>query len=68
MKIHDEASGSTFTLPNFSQQSITWAVISKSGRKLAFYVDGDRSPGNMYLYDFEERSITLAHGESEFGD
>lgn len=58
MKIHDEASGSSFTLRDFAQQSITWAVISKSGRKLAFYVDGDRSPGNIYLYDFEERSIT----------
>lgn len=57
MKIHDEANGSTFTLPDFAQQSITWAAISKSGRKLAFYVDGDRSPGNIYLYDFEERSI-----------
>ena len=58
MKIHDEASGSTFTLPGFAQASITWAILSKSGRKVACYVDGDRSPGNIYLYDFDERSIT----------
>lgn len=58
MNIHDEASGSVFTLPGFSQQSITSAVISKSGRRLAFYVEGDRSPGNIYLYDFEQRSVT----------
>lgn len=58
LRIHDEASGSIFTLPDVFQQSITWAVISRSGRKLAFYVDGDRSPGNIYLYDFEERSVT----------
>jgi dipeptidyl aminopeptidase/acylaminoacyl peptidase len=58
MNIHDEASGSVFTLPGFSQQSITWAVTSKSGRRLAFYVEGDRSPGNIYLYDFDERSVT----------
>jgi dipeptidyl aminopeptidase/acylaminoacyl peptidase len=58
MRIHDEASGSTFTLPHFSQQSITWAVFAPSGGQLAFYVDGDRSPGNIYLYDFEERSVT----------
>jgi dipeptidyl aminopeptidase/acylaminoacyl peptidase len=57
MRIHDEASGSTFTLPDFFQQSITWAVISNSGRRLAFYVDGDRSPGNIYLYDFAERAV-----------
>ena len=58
MKIHDEASGASFTLADFSQQSITWAVISKSGRRMAFYVEGDRSPGNIYLYDFEGRSVT----------
>ncbi len=58
MKIRDEASASVFTLPGFSEQSITSAVFSPSGRRLAFHVDGDRAPGNMYLYDFEERSIT----------
>lgn len=57
MTIHT-SNGSSFTLPNFSQQSITWAVMSKSGRRMAFYVDGDRSPGNIYHYDFEERSVT----------
>jgi dipeptidyl aminopeptidase/acylaminoacyl peptidase len=58
MNIYDEANGPGFTLPNFSQQSISWAVMSKSGRRVAFYVDGDRSPGNIYLYDFEERLVT----------
>lgn len=58
LEIHDEASGSVFTLPVFSQQSITSAVISRSGQRLGFYVEGDRSPGNIYLYDFEQRSLT----------
>jgi len=58
LKIHDEASGAVFTLPGFTGQSITSAVISKTGRLLAFYVEGDRSPGNLYLYDFEKRSVT----------
>ena len=58
MRIHDEASGSVFTLPGFSEQSITSAVISSSGRRLAFYAEGDRSPSNIYLYDFEQSSIT----------
>lgn len=58
LKIRDEASGAVFTLPSFTEQSITSAVISKSGRLLAFYVEGDRSPGNLYLYDFEQRSVT----------
>jgi dipeptidyl aminopeptidase/acylaminoacyl peptidase len=58
LKIHDEASGAVFTLPGFTEQSITAAVISKSGRRLAFHVEGDRSPGNLYLYDLEQRSVT----------
>jgi dipeptidyl aminopeptidase/acylaminoacyl peptidase len=58
MNVHDETTGSVFTLPGFSQQSITSAVMSRSGRRLAFYVNGDRSPGNIYLYDFERESVS----------
>jgi dipeptidyl aminopeptidase/acylaminoacyl peptidase len=58
MKIQDEETGDVFTLPGFSQTSITSALLSKSGRRLAFYVDGDRSPSNLYVYDFETKSIT----------
>jgi dipeptidyl aminopeptidase/acylaminoacyl peptidase len=58
MKIHDLETGVTSTLPGFSQHSITSAVISKSGRRLAFYAHGDRSPGNIYVYDFETEQIT----------
>ena len=53
MNIHDEATGSVFTLPGFSEQSITSALVSQSGRYLAFYADGDRSPTNLYVHDFE---------------
>ncbi|HJP94154.1 MAG TPA: prolyl oligopeptidase family serine peptidase [Pyrinomonadaceae bacterium] len=58
MDIHDEETGSIFRLPGFSQQSITSATISPSGRRLAFYVNGDRSPGNIYVYDFETALTT----------
>lgn len=57
MKIHDEVTGAVFTLPGLSEQSITSAVIAKSERLMAFYVDGDRSPGNIYVYDFEQQSV-----------
>ncbi|HET9714420.1 MAG TPA: S9 family peptidase [Pyrinomonadaceae bacterium] len=53
MSIHDEKTGSSFTLPGFSEQSITSAVVSRSGRRLAFYAEGDCSPSNLYVYDFE---------------
>lgn len=57
LRIHDEASGSVLAFPEFAQQSITSARFSKSGRRLAFYVEGDRSPGDIYLHDFEQRSV-----------
>lgn len=58
MKIHDEETGSVFTLPGFSDQNITCAVVSPSGRRLAFYADSDRSPANLYVHDFERGSTT----------
>ena len=58
MSIHDEKTGAVFTLPGFSQQSINSALFSGSGRRLAFYVNSDRSPGNIYLYDFETKLTT----------
>jgi dipeptidyl aminopeptidase/acylaminoacyl peptidase len=56
MIIHDKAGGTT--LPAYSQQSITSALFSRSGRYLAFYVEGDRSPGEIHVYDFEQHSVT----------
>jgi len=58
MIIHDEASGSVARLPGYSQQSITSAIFSRSGRYLAFYAEGDRSPGDIHVYDFEQQSVT----------
>jgi len=53
MSIHDEKTGSVFTLPGFAEKNITSAVVSRSGRRLAFYAEGDRSPSNLYVHDFE---------------
>lgn len=57
MIIHDEASGSVARLPGYAQQSITSALFSQSGRHLAFYAEGDRSPADIHVYDFEQRSV-----------
>jgi dipeptidyl aminopeptidase/acylaminoacyl peptidase len=53
MSIHDEKTGAVFTLPGLAEQNVTSAVVSRSGRRLAFYADGDRSPSNLYVHDFE---------------
>jgi dipeptidyl aminopeptidase/acylaminoacyl peptidase len=56
MHVHDEETGQVSILPGFSQQSITSTLFSRSGRRLAFYVNGDRSPGDLYVHDFQTNS------------
>lgn len=72
MRIHDEVTGEARVLPSLSSDSITSALFSRSGRKLAFYVNGDRSPGNIYVHDFEtgltakvteSLSVEIDHGD-----
>jgi dipeptidyl aminopeptidase/acylaminoacyl peptidase len=52
LRIHDEVTGDVFTVPGFSEDSINSAILSPSGKRLAFYVNGDRAPANIYVYDF----------------
>jgi len=62
MKIHDMETGEVSILPGFSCQSITSALVSRSGRHLAFYANGDKSPANLWVYDFETKTSTqLTH-------
>ncbi|HEX7330626.1 MAG TPA: S9 family peptidase [Pyrinomonadaceae bacterium] len=58
MNIHDMETGAVVTLPDFIRLSITSGLISRSGRYLAFYAHGDRSPANLYVYDFETELVT----------
>ena len=58
MNIHDEETGSVSTLPGFSDHNIISAVVSRSGQRLAFYAEGDRSPANLYVHDFESGVTT----------
>jgi dipeptidyl aminopeptidase/acylaminoacyl peptidase len=58
MRIHDELSGDESTVPGFSHDSITSAILSPSGGRLAFCVNGDRAPGNIYVHDFETELTT----------
>src|SRR6185369_1165177 len=57
MSIHDLVTNSVYTPAGFSEQSITSALVSKSGRRLAFHASGDRFPGDLYVYDFETQSV-----------
>jgi dipeptidyl aminopeptidase/acylaminoacyl peptidase len=48
-------------LPRMAGGEMRQATFSPSGRLLAFYVNGDRSPNNLYVHDFqthETRQLT----------
>lgn len=52
-------------LPKIPQGEIRGVVISDSGKKMAFYVNGDRSPNNLFVYDFAtKQSRQLSHSLS----
>jgi dipeptidyl aminopeptidase/acylaminoacyl peptidase len=58
MKIYDTATGKLVSLPQLPNADITGVNISPSEKLMAFYVNGDRSPGNLYVYDFMSKKVT----------
>lgn len=45
-------------LPVLPGGEMRQTVFSPSGRLLAFYINGDRSPNNLYVHDFKTRKTT----------
>ncbi len=53
-----EASGKLVPLPKLPGGDITGVTFSPSESRMAFYLNGDRSPANLYVYDFSSRKAT----------
>ena len=58
IKIYDTASGKLVSLPQLPNADITGVNISPSEKLMAFYLNGDRSPSNLYVYDFATKKVT----------
>jgi dipeptidyl aminopeptidase/acylaminoacyl peptidase len=58
MKIYDTATGRLVALPKLPNADITGVNISPSEKLMAFYLNGDRSPSNLYVYDFSTQRAT----------
>ena len=58
IKIYDTASGKLVALPQLPNADITGVNISRSEKLMAFYLNGDRSPSNLYVYDFASKKAT----------
>jgi dipeptidyl aminopeptidase/acylaminoacyl peptidase len=58
IKIYDTATGKLVSLPQLPNADITGVNISRSEKLMAFYLNGDRSPSNLYVYDFATKKAT----------
>jgi len=67
VRLHDLKEGKLVSLPQLPAADITSVVVSPSEKRLAFYVNGDRSPSNLYVYTLGEagprRLTTTLHKE-----
>jgi dipeptidyl aminopeptidase/acylaminoacyl peptidase len=58
IKIYEQATGKLVELPKLPNADITGVNISPSEKLMAFYLNGDRSPSNLYVYDFAVKKAT----------
>lgn len=58
IKIYSTATGKLVPLPQLPNADITGVNISPSEKLMAFYLNGDRSPSNLYVYDFQTKKAT----------
>lgn len=52
IKIYDTATNQPVELPKLPNAEITSVNISRSENLMTFYLNGSRSPNNLYVYDF----------------
>lgn len=53
-----EENGKPVTLPKLPGGEMRQVTFSDSGRLMAFYLNGDRSPNNLYVHDFKSGKTT----------
>lgn len=58
IRLYDAKKGTPVALPKMPGGEITSLRIARSESKMAFYVNGSRSPNNLYVYDFETKKTT----------
>ncbi|XXF76242.1 S9 family peptidase [Myxococcaceae bacterium GXIMD 01537] len=58
IRVHDVKTGKEVALPQLPEGDITAVSIARSEKRMAFYHNGDRSPSNLYVYDFGTKKVT----------
>jgi len=52
IEVYDNTTGQPVSLPKLPNAEITSVRVSKSEKLMSFYVNGSRSPNNLYVYNF----------------
>ncbi|KQZ66721.1 peptidase S9 [Lysobacter sp. Root559] len=61
IQVFDHASGRQVALPKLPSGEIRNLRISRSEKRLAFYLNGDRQPNDLYVLDFGGEPRQLTH-------
>ncbi|WP_377161156.1 prolyl oligopeptidase family serine peptidase [Roseateles sp. UC29_93] len=57
LRIVQTADGKPVVLPKLPGGELRGVTFSKSSQRMAFYLNGDRSPSNLYVYDFGTKQV-----------
>jgi dipeptidyl aminopeptidase/acylaminoacyl peptidase len=55
--VYDAKSGKPIELPKMPAGDLTGIQISRSEKQMAFYVNGDTAPPNLYVFDFGTKNV-----------
>jgi dipeptidyl aminopeptidase/acylaminoacyl peptidase len=58
IRVVEGAAEKPVALPKLPGGAIRGVRFSNSGTKMAFYLNGDRAPSNLFSYDFKSRKLT----------
>jgi dipeptidyl aminopeptidase/acylaminoacyl peptidase len=58
VQVVDANNDKTITLPPLPAGQLRSVTFSKSGQRMAFIVNGDRAPSNLFVYDFKSKKLT----------
>ncbi|NTX11850.1 alpha/beta fold hydrolase [Myxococcus sp. CA056] len=58
LRVHDVKAGKPLALPGLPEGAISDVALSRGEKRMAFLVDGDRAPANLYVFDFATKKVT----------